>query len=170
MLDFDGWGGGALCHGHDQGWSVLGECGISDVQTGPLEVKGNADMSWALITPGTHDDRELIPIVNSFYGVNDIGPEFWVFMEKLQPYFFHRWRNDRLFVARDKTILDVLHSTEVLKQAEEYERQQQLKGRASIWETLGPECGPEKCVEVDCDRLRIPLAVRCLMHQRSTFR
>jgi hypothetical protein len=33
------------------------------------------------------------------------------------------------------------------------------------WETLGPECGPEKCVQPGCDRLRIHLAIRCLRHQ-----
>jgi hypothetical protein len=30
---------------------------------------------------------------------------------------------------------------------------------------LGPECGPEKCREPNCNRLRIRLAVFCLKHQ-----
>lgn len=37
--------------------------------------------------------------------------------------------------------------------------------RAQKWQALGPECGPEVCVEEACKRLRIKLAVRCFMHQ-----
>jgi hypothetical protein len=37
--------------------------------------------------------------------------------------------------------------------------------RASFEAELGPECGPERCDEPGCDRLRMKLAIRCLQHQ-----
>jgi hypothetical protein len=37
--------------------------------------------------------------------------------------------------------------------------------KSSFFANLGPECGPEKCLQPNCDRLRIKLAVYCLQHQ-----
>ena len=43
------------------------------------------------------------------------------------------------------------------------------KARKNFRRELGPECGPEKCAQEDCSRLRIKLAIRCLEHQFDQF-
>ena len=44
------------------------------------------------------------------------------------------------------------------------------RARKTFWAELGPECGPETCVETGCNRLRIKLAIRCLEHQFDDYK
>ncbi|MBA3856532.1 MAG: hypothetical protein C0507_06425 [Cyanobacteria bacterium PR.3.49] len=43
------------------------------------------------------------------------------------------------------------------------------QARKKFRRELGPECGPEKCAQESCNRLRIRLAIRCLEHQFDQF-
>jgi hypothetical protein len=41
--------------------------------------------------------------------------------------------------------------------------------REEFWLAVGPEVGPELCVEPQCHHLRIEVAVRCIEHQFLRF-
>lgn len=71
---------------------------------------------------------------------------------------------NRLGLAKDHCAI----CNECIRQIQKYFARRECRRRTFQYE-LGPECGPEKCVEDSCKKLRIKLAIRCLEHQFDQF-
>lgn len=95
---------------------------------------------------------------------------FWNQIEIAAPIFYYRQDgNDFLVVCRDKEMLAKFMLSSGFQSSEERTKAELIAERPASWkkhfQSLGPECGPEKCVEEGCDNLRIKVAVRCVKHQ-----
>ncbi len=166
VTHYDGFGGAASCYNNTAGWNIVGRCAISDPVSGK-----NPQVNYAADTAlmWLDTDLDLASISDKLNLANEeidpSNPALWTLIESLQPYLFISYIEKEFFASRDKAVIDALHSAEALANAEAQERAQKSAYRNSVWHNIGPECGPEKCIEGDCDRLRIKLAVRCFVHQ-----
>lgn len=164
LLDFDS-GPPGKYFGNDPGWSALGEFAISNLGKTLPDLCFGADTAYLLL------DRELdqTTLLEQLGRLKEPQPKddqiLWEVLDAVKPFCYCNDFGGTFFVSPDKASRDVLYSSKVLKIAEDRAREGERKGRLGSWQSLGPERGPEKCVEPDCDRLRIELAVRCFMHQ-----
>lgn len=164
LLDFDSSRPGSFI-GKDPGWSALGEFAISDLGSTLPDLCFNADTAYLLL------DREFdqTSLLEQLGRLEEPHPKddqiFWEVLDAVKPFCYCSDCGDTFFVSPNKASIDVLYSSKVLQIAEDRAREDKRKGRLGSWQSLGPERGPEKCVEQDCERLRIELAVRCFIHQ-----
>ncbi|MBS1997571.1 MAG: hypothetical protein JSS86_14720 [Cyanobacteria bacterium SZAS LIN-2] len=113
------------------------------------------------------DEELLSGLAAASVTTEPTDPNFWKFLERFQPYCFVSASDTLFFAAHNKDLVASVHSDRAWADAESQERAYKSSSRAALWRDLGPECGPEKCVEPDCNRLRIKLAMRCFMHQMN---
>lgn len=157
----------------EAGWKHLGGYAVSSPTTKPPELY-LGDYSAHLILDKSFDNRVLRAQLDSLsedYALDDHENErvksFWHTLETIQPYAYFS-------IGLTKSVCVIFRGAEVYKRfmdsidwtkIDEYYRTSALESAAKMWKDLGPERGPEKCVVNDCDRLRIPLAIRCFIHQ-----
>jgi hypothetical protein len=158
-------GPGSACYGSAPGWRVVGEYALSDFMTKRPKINYGADTELLVLDKPLTDDEIMSGLALANVETDPDDPKFWDFLDRLQPYCFASYRGTIFFTAKIKLLVDALHSERAIADIEHQERTYLGSSRASLWRNLGPECGPEKCIEPDCDRLRIKLAVRCFMHQ-----
>ncbi|MDR3612187.1 MAG: hypothetical protein P4L53_01385 [Candidatus Obscuribacterales bacterium] len=152
------------------GWSAIDQFAISELNTGPFpEINNHADTAFVCLEQGVTDDdiRDALPYA-------DKEPRFdyedsWSFLEKLRPYLYVQLADYTYCASENKQLLDLLQTSEVLAEAEQYHLAKEKSHRRGQWETMGSELGTEKCIEQECDNLRIRLAVRCFLHQKKAF-
>lgn len=167
MTAFDGYGGAGPSYGRDPGWREVGVCAVSEMMTGRPQVNYGADIELMLVDRPIEDD-ELLHWFSEDSDYLEARPEnayLWAMIEEIQPYCYAAYNQEILFAARNKELVDALHSPEAIEDVERKAKERCREGRAKAWADLGPERGPEQCVEPGCERLRIPLAIRCFFHQ-----
>jgi hypothetical protein len=166
----DGYGVAADCYSNNPGWRTIGKCALSDFVTGqPPAISNAADTTFMLLDKPS-SDQELLAALQFINGEPDpANSSFWLVIERLQPYLFISNTDKEFFASKNKHVLDILHSESALADTEERERMYLKASRLTKWKSIGPECGPEKCVEAGCGRLRIERAVRCYVHQLQAF-
>ncbi|HEY9684838.1 MAG TPA: hypothetical protein V6C86_24890 [Oculatellaceae cyanobacterium] len=170
VTHFDGYGGAAVCYSNTPGWRRIGECAISDVIADKLPaINYAADTALMYLDRPLGDEELLAGLCFADEEPDPNNSRFWFLLDRIQPYLFISYMERAFFAAQNRGLLDALHSPCALAEVEERERASLRASRKSKWEDVGPECGPEKCVEPDCDRLRIKRAVRCYMHQLRAF-
>ena len=150
---------------HTPGWKPLMGLAISEVGT--------------TLSPG-YDTVGSIMLIDKPIGLSKVSK-----LAKEFEFYLHYYRDDpfptvrqlaelvdafcyvslNTFMAREKDLFDRFLTRELLQEMETLHRQATTESRAQLWSDIGPECGPEVCVEPGCDRLRIRLAVRCFVHQ-----
>ena len=147
---------------------MLGEFAITEMSSTLPDLCFGADTAFLLL------DREFDQTaileqrksLETHYEESD--QNVWKAMNADKPFCYYSDGGGTFFVSPHKTSIEVLYSSKVLQIAEDRAREGGHKSRLALWQTLGPERGPEKCVEQNCDRLRIELAVRCFMHQMQS--
>lgn len=163
-ISFDGFGSGAKIYENEPGWKPLGSFAISEMVTTLPKMYFDAEYSYMLI------DRPLtdVQILSCFIDFEDFmyceRDRFWQTVDALQPYFYVAGWDHSVFVARGKDLYETVFNEACADESREIARRRELDGRRKMWESQGPERGPEVCVEPDCDRLRIQLTIRCFIH------
>lgn len=119
-------------------------------------------------------DREILHALSNFDEPNmleDLEEEqaknFWAALEAVKPYCYFSYGlfDGFTFVARGHDLYRQFLDRASERDIEAIHREMASANRARTWQELGPECGPEICIEHNCERLRIKLAVRCFIHQ-----
>lgn len=170
---WDWLGGGATTYGNERGWRQLGEYAISNISTVPPKLFCGADNAQMLLDKSI-SDRNLLRALLNFrepYMLDDFEEEqasnFWAAIEVIKPfcYFSYGLFDGFTFVARGLDLYRQYLERVSLETIEKDFKETAAASRSRTWAELGPECGPEICVEHNCNRLRIKLAVRCFIHQ-----
>jgi hypothetical protein len=170
VTHYDGFGKAAFCYGNTPGWRTIGECAISDFVTDRSpEINYAADTALMFLTKQVTDQELLSDLKFADEEPDPNNSRFWLLLERMQPYLFVSYMEKEFFASKNKALLDALRSPNALADVEERERSYRKMSRLTKWENVGPECGPEQCVEPDCHRLRIERAIRCYMHQLRAF-
>lgn len=71
----------------------------------------------------------------------------------------------KMVVSNNPEVIESYLNSSVFKDLEYLNRKQEKKERLELWQSLGPEVGPEKCSQDGCERLRISLSINCFLHQ-----
>lgn len=161
--------GPRACFGTEAGWQMLGETrALSEPMVENLLPSYGTDMELMLIDEAISVKEIASRLKRAGELTNPEDPDFWNFIETMQPYCFVTYdiyTQQLFFVAKKKELIESLYSAETLARVEQAKRKYLRASRVLTWEQLGPECGPETCVDFGCNRLRIQLAVRCFLHQ-----
>ena len=164
LLSFDGSDTGCS-FGSSKNWRAVAGIAVSDLILGPPELSYGAEFEL-LILDRELTDQELKAALTVRPDKTDLDNiKFWQFLERLQPLCYVADTYQSYFMSKDKTMVEALHSKQALERIEEDRKRGVQQNRLELWSMLGPECGPEKCVEEHCDRQRIELAMRCFIHQ-----
>lgn len=166
MITFDGSNAG-YCFASKPNWRAVGEFAVSDPMPGRPVLSYQADFELMLLDKELSDQQIKDAFVSGDVGTHLDDPKFWDILSCLQPYCYVAYTDQLYFISKDKALVDAMYSQQALDSVERTSKEYMLKSRESMWEMLGPECGPEVCAEPGCDRLRIQLAMRCFMHQRA---
>lgn len=170
---FDGFGGGAFVYSDCPGWRVVGDLAVANKLNALPELFTGADNAQVIIDRENSDEL----ILENFEGFEESSclvdleiedtREFWNKFKLIDPYIYFSMNLFRRFTIISRGI--ELHQSFMNNidwpTIEEFHRKSAQERCAALWADLGPERGPEKCVENGCERLRIPLAIRCFMHQ-----
>ena len=171
---WDGQGGAALSFGDEPGWRKLGPYAISERSTVLPKLSFEADNEQLIIVEPISDQEliaELEHLDLSFHHKElevDKSQRFLAAMETIKPYcYFSRnvVSDGFFFVTRNSVLYRQFRDNIPVAEIESNERKYLMSSREQLWNNLGPECGPDVCIEGNCDRLRIMLAVRCFIHQ-----
>lgn len=164
MTDFDG--DAAASYGKDPGWSAVGTVAVSEMMTGLPDINYHADTAMMIFESKPSASELLRHFDGVYFSDLEIGSDpFWTVLEDLKPYCFASYLGDLFFCSLNKEHVEAMYSPTVLAQAELFQVDWIRANRAALWQDLGPECGPETCIEAGCSRLRIRLAVRSFLHQ-----
>lgn len=165
--------GAATAYGQQPGWRKIGECAVSNWLTELPKLHFGADCGQMLFeTP--LDDEELLSALRDFdepYVIDDpeeaVAVGFWSALAAINPnyYFSYGLSKGFTFIAKGQAAFEHFVDNIFIRDIETIHRDRLASHRASLWKNLGPECGPDVCIEPDCERLRIRLAVRCFIHQ-----
>lgn len=166
------WGGGAaFAYGDISGWSRLGEYAISDTSTVLPKLQFGADNAQMLLDE-VMSEHEVLQNLLEFdepYLLDDLENDqvkaFWIAIEALRPYCYFSYCEGLTLIMRGTESCKEFIDRVSLEEVETIFRGRTTSYREKKWNELGPECGPEVCIEENCDRLRIKLAVRCFIHQ-----
>lgn len=71
----------------------------------------------------------------------------------------------KMVVSNQPSVIESYLNSSVIKDLEYLSRKQEKKERLELWQSLGPEVGPDSCSQEGCDKPRISLAVNCFLHQ-----
>tara|TARA_Y100001978_G_C23618417_1_gene397187 strand:+ start:376 stop:1086 length:711 start_codon:yes stop_codon:yes gene_type:complete len=118
----------------------------------------------------------LSQVLHSFESHIRLGKEgteydgFWNALRELNALFYVSYNGGIVFLSRGDELLEQFLSSDEFARAPGREKARVLEGRLRLWDQLGPNVGPELCVEQGCDMPRIRLAIRCFMHQLKEFR
>ena len=155
------------------GWRRLGEHVISSASLIPPKLTHFEYLSY-LILDKEYSDEDLQLFLDCFgevYALEVIEDEevklFWDLFAALDPFLYFSFGLTKHFsvISRGEIFHQKLVDSVDWIKIESIYKKRAMDAAAKKWEDLGPERGPEKCVVNGCERLRIPLAIRCFIHQ-----
>lgn len=171
VTSWDGLGGGATVYGTSAGWRRLGPFAISSPSKILPKLYFGADNAQMILDEPTSDE-DILETMDGFDDPRDLEglgeletKKFWNCFEMLNPYCYFSYGQWFTLVIRGKEMLDRVLNEVSFDEVESIYKNEASAYRAKLWQSLGPECGPETCIELGCERLRIGLAVRCFLHQ-----
>jgi len=171
---FDGQDGGALTYGDRPGWRKLGLFAISESSSALPALSFGADNEQLILDEPMPDPELLsaLALLDEPYELDDLADtrakDFWTALEIIKPYCYFSngiGRDEFTLIVRDEDVYRQFCRSLSGTEIETTFKNVEANYRARVWDNLGPECGPEACIEDGCDRLRIKLAVRCFIHQ-----
>jgi hypothetical protein len=168
---WDGSGGAAQFYSKEPGWQALGEFAISAPMTEIPQLNFEADSAQMLLDSQL-TISQVSHILNTHkkagFSAREDSPEandFWNVIEALEPYCYASDLGDLFFIARGEALYRTFVTSADVTGIEDWYRQRTAAERKRLWAELGPNCGPETCIEPGCTELRIRLAVKCFVHQ-----
>lgn len=170
---FDGFGGGSLVYADSPGWRVVGDFAVASKLNALPELFTGASNAQVIIDR-ENSDEFILENFDSFWESSCIADleiedtrEFWNKFKRIDPYIYFSMYSVKGFtiISRGLELHQSFMNGIDWQTIEDFHRKLAQKRCAALWADLGPERGPEKCVENGCERLRIPLAIRCFMHQ-----
>ncbi len=169
------WDSSDVCeiYGRKQGWRCVGRYALSEPSLELPALQLGADCAQMLIDHEVSDNDILAADFTDDepYFLDDLiddrAIKFWSAIEQVDPYcyFSYGYPEEFTFIARTAAVYDAFFKRIDFATVEANFRKTESVRRSQLWKALGPECGPEVCIEENCDRLRIQLAVRCFIHQ-----
>lgn len=167
IIDWDSTSGAESFFSKMPDWCSIGDWAVSPPLTSFPALNFHADAE-VIVFPA-NSPNELLLEVQQYFG-NSVfemlhSDEFWDVLKKLKPLCYTVTGSVDFFIAPNQSVYSLLMNSELLINSETKANAQAERDRQICWENLGPEVGPERCLEPDCDRLRIKLAVRCFIHQ-----
>jgi hypothetical protein len=170
---------GASPYQIEEGWIIGERYGLSPLMHHwpQLIFTGNGEALFVLDASSTLSNIDEIPNkyveVSGYEQLDDLSlPEirqFWDSVNNFNPLFYMCDWALFSFVSRSETNFEQFIEADSFKNIEAKLEADTKSQRLSLWkyywDAIGPECGPEPCVQPGCDRLRIHLAIRCLRHQ-----
>lgn len=151
----------------EPGWKIIGDYALGPPLRHLPEMQFGTP-SAAMLIPGTVTESELEEFLDGFELAQlyfEETEEFWTIVDHLKPIAFFSDREEGIFLAQGRELYELGFNEGVIAEITNRFRTSEQRQRESIWNTLGPESGPEKCIEPGCEHLRIQIAVRCLLHQ-----
>ncbi len=156
-------------------WMVMANYVLSPPLSAMPELYDGASRAL-MIVDKQFNRSELEPLLLGFqdhFAAPEKNANFEKFCQVIStvnPYLYASYQvaevNAGLFViAREKALLQNFLNSEAVRSAIDYEHNQVQKYRRALWQALGPECGPDKCSEVDCSRLQTAASKKCFLHQ-----
>jgi hypothetical protein len=164
---WDSPGGASLAYENEPGWSLIGDYALGPPLKYLPEMHFGAPSSAMLISDGI-SENEISALLDGFEEFEPYRAEtdrFWEIVDRVKPFCYFSDLDEGIYVARGRELYELGFNDAFVAEVAAYFRTRQQSIRQSSWNQLGPECGPEECVEPGCERLRIQLAVRCLLHQ-----
>lgn len=172
LVTFWDWhGGAAKVYGTDAGWRQLGDYAISSPSRILPKLHFGADNTQMFLDDPIPDHDILAALIgfDDPYDLDDLDSsetrKFWNCIEMINPYCYFSYAREFTLITRGRDLLDQALTQVSIEELEAHLKHEAAANRARLWDSLGPECGPEECVVPACGRLRIRLAVRCFMHQ-----
>ncbi len=160
-------GNGADFYRNEPGWKAIGDYALGPPLKYLPELNFGAQ-SAAMLIPHTVPESQLEDLLVGFDDFQPYREEtapFWNVVDRIKPICYFSDLDEGIFVAQGKELYELGFNESLVAEITNELRVREQRIRQSTWNTLGPECGPEKCVEPGCDHLRIRLAIRCLLHQ-----
>lgn len=160
-------GGAPAAYRNEPGWKIVGSYALGPPLKYIPELNFHAPSS-AMLIEGSISECDIGALLEGFEEFQPYMAEsdcFWNVVDRVKPFCYFSDLDEGIFVARGKELYELGFNNEIVAAITTATRTGQQRIRQSSWNSLGPECGPEKCVESGCDRLRIQLAVRCFLHQ-----
>lgn len=160
-------GNGAGFYVNEPGWRAIGDYALGPPLKYLPELNFEAP-SAAMVIPDTVPESELEYLLEGFDDFQPYRAEtdsFWNVVDRIKPICYFSDLDEGIFVAQGRELYELGFNESVVAEITDELRVREQRIRQSTWNTLGPECGPEKCVEPGCEHLRIRLAIRCLLHQ-----
>lgn len=160
-------GNGADFYRNEPGWKAIGDYALGPPLKYFPELNFGAQ-SAAMLIPHTVPESQLEDLLDGFDDFQPYRGEtapFWNVVDRIKPICYFSDLDEGIFVAQGKELYELGFNESLVAEITNELRVREQRIRQSTWNTLGPECGPEKCVEPGCDHLRIRLAIRCLLHQ-----
>lgn len=146
------------------GWKQLGSFAVSS-WSDKMPIIDQGNLGTLFVVDRLKSESEILKALADFEDLLFHQPKdlskFLQVVDQLQPYCAV---SGYLFLARGKHVYQQYFNEELLDEIRRLEWRSALDQRQRFWKNQGPECGPETCVEPDCTRLRIKLAVRCFVH------
>ncbi len=158
-------------------WMVMANYALSPPLSAMPELYDGANR--ALMIVDKHFNRsEVEPLLLGFQDhfadpeQNANFEKFCQVISTVDPYLYASYQvsaaevNAGLFIiAREKALIEHFLNSEAVLSATDYEHKQLQKYRRTLWQALGPECGPGNCSEGDCSRLQTAASKKCFLHQ-----
>jgi hypothetical protein len=170
---------GAQPYGLENCWILGKQHGLSPIMHHwpQLIFTGNGEALFVLDASSTLSNIDMIldkyGELDGYEQLDDLSlpkiRQFWDHVNLLNPVFYVCDWTLFSFISRSETDFATFIESNSFQNIEAKLKADANSQRLSLWkyywDAIGPECGPETCVQPGCDRLRIHLAIRCLRHQ-----
>ncbi len=161
------------------GWTDMGQ----DIASSPVlshwdDLKVGEEGVGFLVVPSTAKVQQISPMFSGLTVFDKhyihLGStedqeikSFWTTLGSLEPLMYLVDGFVFTIISPDKDVIEQLIESHSFGSLEARRHEQARQRLQNLWHSIGPECGPETCVEPGCGRLRIALAIRCFVHQLS---
>lgn len=155
-----------------EGWQISPGYALSPILRSPPRIHwtGEGDIVIGLRkTVSTDLIFSHSKLLSKFHTAGFISGDcsrFWRAIETLEPEFYVSDREQLSVVLPSSERLSDFINSAKFRNTEKRVRAKFCRERMRLWNLLGPETGPESCIQPGCGSLRISLALRCAEHQR----
>lgn len=160
-------GPGAEAFGNKAGWTKVGDYAFSPVYRTLPDLPLH-EAIYMMYDPREAPDMESLIGKHQLYCHRDIFEEELPLLANtlstLKAFLYLGNTYDFVFLAQDQTMAE-MKSSEAFLSLPERAREQVCKRRDRMWQQIGPEVGPDLCINEGCEHKRLQLTPRCFIHQ-----
>jgi len=163
----------ALFYRPQSEWDQFGNCYLSRVLHKWPKYLDPRSLDGSMVLPAWFEPSQLpsdfndIPMILCPFGTPETEAEqgLWQLIERFEA--THYLCDHKLFTlaTTDEDVFNEFIHTDEFINVDQKLYEMAVQCRRELWEAIGPETGPDRCIEPGCTRLRISLAIRCFPHQ-----